>query len=72
LPRHTDIRIEQLCTEAKAAKTERDAKGVIEELRSTLAEHMDLARKSLEAQASTLTLLEAKARNPKPRKQRPD
>jgi hypothetical protein len=60
LPRYTESRIEQLCTEAKTARTEGDAKGAVKELQATLAEHIGLARQSLEAQVSTLASLEAK------------
>jgi hypothetical protein len=60
LPRYTESRIEQLCTEAKTAKTEGDAKGAVIELQASLAEHIGLARQSLEAQVSTLASLEAK------------
>lgn len=68
VPHHTDIRIEQLCSQTKAAQTDGEAKGVLKELRETLAEHFGLARESLEAQVSTLTALEAKAKKSKSRK----
>jgi hypothetical protein len=70
VPRHTAIRIEQLCSETKAAQTDGEAKGVLKELQKTLAEHIGLARESLEAQVNTLTALEAKA-NKKPRSRKP-
>lgn len=68
MPRHTDIRIEELCTRTKAAQTETEASGVLKELQATLSEHIELARESLEAQVSTLSTLEAKARKPRSRK----
>jgi hypothetical protein len=60
LPRHTDIKIDELCAKATAAKTEREAKRAVGELRSALSEHIGLARQSLEAQVSALSTLEAK------------
>jgi len=60
LPRHTESKIDELCAKAKAAKTEREAKRLVVELRSALSEHIGLARQSLEAQVSALSTLEAK------------
>ena len=39
LPRYTESRIEQLCTEAKTARTEGDAKGAVENWRKALSVH---------------------------------
>ena len=63
MPRHTDIRIKQLCSQTKAAQTDGEAKGVLKELQEALGEHIGLARESLEAQVSTLNALEARAKN---------
>lgn len=77
LPRHTELKIDELCARARAAKTERDVKRVLGELRAALSEHIGLARQSLEAQISTLSTLQAKTkdietkvRRPKSRKER--
>jgi hypothetical protein len=73
LPRHTDIKIDELCAKAKAAKTEPEVRQVVGQLRSALSEHIGLARESLEAQVSALSTLEAKTKAdlPKTRKARP-
>jgi hypothetical protein len=73
LPRHTENKIDELCAKAKAAKTEREAERVMVASRSALAEHIGLARQSLEAQISALSALEAKtkpyvSKTKKPRK----
>jgi hypothetical protein len=57
VPAHTEVRIQQLCTEALAAKSEADVDRVIPELRAALEEHISLAKNSLEIQASTLAVL---------------
>jgi len=73
VPRHTEIRIDELCAKAKTAKTEREARRVAKQLRSALAEHIGLARESLEAQVSALSTLEAKTKDylPKAKKAKP-
>ena len=68
MPHHTDIRIEQLCSETKAAQTDGEAKRVLKELQETLAEHIGLARESLEAQVNTLNALEARAKKSRSKK----
>jgi len=68
VPRHTDIRIKQLCSQTKAAQTDGEAKGVLKELQEALAEHIGLARESLEAQVSTLNALETRAKKSRSKK----
>jgi len=63
LPRHTEVRIDDLCARAKAANTEREVKRVLRQLRAALAEHIGLARQSLEAQISALSTLQAKTKD---------
>jgi hypothetical protein len=62
VPAHTEARIHQLCTEALSAQTPADVDRIVPELRSALEEHIRLARNSLQAQASTLSVLEAATR----------
>ena len=57
VPRYTDVRIRDLCTEALAAKTPDDFERTITELRAALEEHIHLAKDSLEAQISNFPLL---------------
>jgi hypothetical protein len=47
----TEVRIQQLCTEAIAAKTQVDVDRIIPELRAALEEHIQLAREFLGPQA---------------------
>ncbi len=61
MPQHTEARIQQLCREVIAAKTEADVQRILPELRSALQEHIRLAKDSLEAQASTVSLLDSEA-----------
>jgi hypothetical protein len=57
VPAHTEARIRQLCIDALAAKTEKDAERIIPELRAVLREHIRLAKDSLGSQLSTITAL---------------
>jgi hypothetical protein len=59
MPAHTEARIQQLCTEAIAAKTQADVDRIIPELRLAIEEHIRLAKESLEAQISGITALDA-------------
>ena len=63
LPRHTEVKIDELCARAKTAKTEREVKRVGSQLRAALSEHIGLARQSLEAQISALSTLHAKTKD---------
>jgi hypothetical protein len=62
MPRFTENRIKQLCKEAVAARTKEDVERVIRQLRAALDEHISLAKSSLEAQATTLPLLDFRSR----------
>jgi hypothetical protein len=57
VPAHTDARIQRLCTEALAAKTQADVDRILPELRSALEEHVRLAKESLGTQIATITSL---------------
>ena len=70
LPRHTETKIDELCAKAQTAKTEREVKRVLTQLRSALSEHIGLARQSLEAQISALSTLEAKTKDYAPKAKR--
>ena len=59
MPAHTEARIQQLCTEALAAKMQAEIDRIIPELRSALEEHIKLAKGSLEAQVATITAMDA-------------
>jgi hypothetical protein len=58
-------RIQQLCTEAVAAKTLADVDRILPELRSALEDHVRLAKESLETQIATITSLEAASQTAK-------
>lgn len=66
MPAHTEARIDLLCTEALSARTQAEVDRIVPELRSALEEHIRLARNSLQAQASTLSVLEAVTRKDLP------
>ena len=57
VPAHTEAKIQQLCSEAIAAKTEADVERIIPELRAALQEHVRLAKASLEGQATAIAVL---------------
>jgi F0F1-type ATP synthase membrane subunit b/b' len=59
VPRFTEAKIQQLCTEAITVRTSEDVERVIGELREALELHIRLARESLEAQVSALTVLDS-------------
>jgi len=61
VPQHTEARIQQLCREAVAARTEADLERILPELRSALHEHICLAKDSLGGQASTISTLDSVA-----------
>ena len=61
MPRFTESRIQQLCSQALAVRTSEDVEDVVTELRSALEEHIRLAKDSLENQVATLATLSAKA-----------
>jgi len=65
LPAHTEARIQQLCTEALAAKTQADVDRILPELRSALEEHVKMAKDSLETQIATITSLDAASQTAK-------
>jgi hypothetical protein len=59
MPAHTAARIQQLCTEALAAKTQADVERILPELRLALEEHIKLAKDSLGSQVKTFAALDA-------------
>jgi len=61
VPQYTEARIDQLCTEAIAVRDPNEIASVVSELRSALELHIQLAKESLETQASTISALSAKA-----------
>jgi RNA binding exosome subunit len=61
MPRATEARIQKLCNKAIEAKSKDDVERVITELRSALEEHIRLAKQSLSAQASAISVLSSKA-----------
>jgi len=65
VPPHTEARIQQLCSEALAAKTLADVDRILPELRSALAEHIRLAKESLETQVAAITSLDAASQTAK-------
>jgi hypothetical protein len=65
VPPHTEARIQQLCTEALAAKTLADVDRILPELRSALEEHIRLAKESLETQVAAITSLDAASQTAK-------
>jgi hypothetical protein len=65
VPAHTEARIQQLCTEALAAKTLADVDRILPELRSALEEQVRLAKESLETQIATITSLDAASQTAK-------
>ena len=62
---HTEARIQQLCSEALAAKTLADVDRILPELRSALEEHIRLAKESLETQVAAITSLDAASQTAK-------
>ena len=67
MPAHTEVRIQQLCTEALAVKAKADVERIIPELRAALLEHITLAKDSLGVQASTIALLNGLASKDSPK-----
>jgi len=67
VPAYTEVRIQQLCTEVLAAKTQADVERIIPELRAALEEHIRLAKHSLQLQASTIALLNGLTSEDSPR-----
>jgi len=65
VPPHTEARIQQLCSEALAAKTLADVDRILPELRSALEEHIRLAKESLETQVAAITSLDAASQTAK-------
>lgn len=65
MPPHTEARIQQLCSEALAAKTLADVDRILPELRSALEEHIRLAKESLETQVAAITSLDAASQTAK-------
>jgi hypothetical protein len=63
---HTEVRIQQLCTQVLAAKTQSDVARIIPELRAALQEHIRLAKESLELQARSIVLLKGEAHKDSP------
>lgn len=57
MPAYTEVRIQQLCTEVLAVKTQVEVDRIVPELRAALEEHIRLAKDSLGAQASTIAFL---------------
>ena len=57
MPRYTEVRIRNLCTEALAAKTPDDIERIVTELRAALEEHVRLAKDSIEGQLNKFALL---------------
>jgi hypothetical protein len=57
VPRYTEVRIRNPCTEALAAKTPDDIEGIVTELRASLEEHVRLAKDSLDGQLNNFALL---------------
>ena len=58
----TESRVQQLCHKLLSLNTAAELESIMNELRSTLREHLRLARNSLEEQTTTLFLLEAISR----------
>jgi len=67
VPAYTEARIQQLCTEALAVKSQTDVDRVIPELRAALEEHISLAKDSLGLQASVIALLNGLASKDSPK-----
>jgi len=61
MPQYTESRIEELSAEPLVVKTEPKIEQTLNELRSALHEHIELAKESLGAQASTISALDSKA-----------
>ena len=59
----TESRVQQLCRKLLSLNTDAELESIMNELRSTLREHVRLARNSLEEQTTTLFLLEAISRS---------
>jgi hypothetical protein len=62
VPQFTEARIRELCTEAITVRGSEDVERVIGELRSALELHIRLAKESLEVQASTFPVLNARVK----------
>jgi hypothetical protein len=60
VPAHTEVKIQELCGKALAAKTEADVERIIPELRAALQEHVRLAKDSLEGQMSVIATLDTR------------
>ena len=58
VPVHTERKIQHLCTEALAARTEAEVERVIPELQAAIQEHIRLAKTSLQEQVSALAALD--------------
>ena len=58
MPRETDLRVQRLCKEILAATTKAEVERILPELRAALAEHIRLAKDSLELQAKAIALLD--------------
>ena len=59
----TESRVQQLCRKLLSLNTDAELESIMNELRSTLREHVRQARNSLEEQTTTLFLLEAISRS---------
>jgi hypothetical protein len=68
MPRYTEEQIKSLCAKAVATKTDREFKAAISDLRSALAEHVRLAKDSLQTRGTMLMALDAKKKIAKPEK----
>ncbi len=55
----TETKIQQLCTEALAAKTQADVERIVPELRAALEEHIRLAKEALSGQVTGIAVLDA-------------
>jgi hypothetical protein len=66
MPQHTEARIQQLCAEAIAAKSQSDANRIVRELRAAIQEHIQLAKSSLGSQASAIALFDDVSRKDSP------
>jgi hypothetical protein len=59
VPLYTEARIQQLCKQILAAKSDEDIEGVVPELRAALEEHIRLAKDSLRVQRINIAALDA-------------
>jgi hypothetical protein len=59
VPLYTEARIQELCKQILAAKSDEDIERVVPELRAALEEHIRLAKDSLRVQRINIAALDA-------------